>query len=191
MILMLAQDAASDDAFLIYGFILLSIAVVLLAIELFVPSGGLIGVLAGVSAIASIVAFFKFDTTWGYVSAIAYLILGPIAGVFIFKLWLHSPVGRGMILGTQVGAPEGSEVPDDDDEDASGRADQARRERLAQLQELIGAEGVTVTHLRPVGVVKIESQRVDALAEDGMIPADTRVVVTDVYDNQIKVRAKG
>jgi hypothetical protein len=31
---------------------------------------------------------------------------------------------------------------------------------------------------------------VDALAEGGIIPADTPVVVVEVYDNQIKVRER-
>ena len=49
---------------------------------------------------------------------------------------------------------------------------------------------MTVTGLRPVGVVKINGQRVDALAEGGVIAANTPVLVTDVYDNQIKVRPR-
>ena len=184
-LLTLAQDAAPNDAYLIYAFVLVALALVLIFVELIVPSGGLIGVLAGIAAIGSVIAFFAYDTTWGLVSALAYLILGPIVGVFVFKLWLHSSLGQRMILGGQSGAPDGEVMEED-----PALADQARRERLAQLQELIGAEGTTVTHLRPVGVVKIEGQRVDALAEDGVIDAGTDVVVTDVYDNQIKVRRK-
>ncbi|MHC5009117.1 MAG: NfeD family protein [Planctomycetota bacterium] len=47
-----------------------------------------------------------------------------------------------------------------------------------------------MTDLRPVGVVKIDGQRIDALAESGIVEAETPVVVTDVYDNQIKVRPR-
>ena len=58
-----------------------------------------------------------------------------------------------------------------------------------QLRELIGAEGRAITALRPVGVVKIGGERVDALSELGVIESGTDIVVTDVYDNQVKVRA--
>ena len=59
---------------------------------------------------------------------------------------------------------------------------------VEELRQLIGAEGVTETALRPVGFVKINGQRLDAMAESGIVEAGMPVVVTDVYDNQIKVR---
>lgn len=179
---LLAQAATSDGGYLLWGFVLVAVAFFLLFVELLVPSGGLIGILCGIAAIGSVVAFFKYDTTWGLVAALGYLLLGPIILVFVFKLWINSPLAKGMILGGHVG---------EDDEVPIGGPDQARRERLAQLQALIGAEGVAVTALRPVGVVKINDERVDALAESGVILSGTPVIVTDVYDNQIKVRAKG
>ena len=177
-----APAAGDGDAYLLWGFMLLGIALVLLFLELFVPSGGLIGVVAGIAAIASVIAFFRFDTTWGMVAAGSYLVLGPIIGVFAFKLWLNSPLAKNMILG-------GNETVADNEEDLAMSAEHARQERLAQLRQLIGAQGVAVTALRPVGTVKINGQRIDAMAEFGIIDAGTAVVVTDLYDNQIKVRA--
>ena len=76
---------------------------------------------------------------------------------------------------------------------AEGAPDPAGKSRLgrhAQLRERIGAEGVTITALRPVGIVKINGQRIDAMAESGIVEANTPVVVADVYDNQIKVRPR-
>lgn len=176
-----ASAAAENDQLLVWGFLLLGAAAVLLFLELFVPSGGLIGILAGVAAVGSIVAFFKYDTTWGLVATLSYLILGPIIAVFGFKMWLNSPIGRGMILG-------GNEPGAIDEEDAPA-AEHARQARAAQLRQLIGAQGVAVSYLRPVGTVKINGQRIDAMAESGVIEPGTPVVVADVYDNQVKVRA--
>lgn len=186
MSLLLAQAATStaggDDSYMLWGMVLLGATIVLLFLELFVPSGGLIAVLAGVTAIASIISFFKHDTTWGLVAAATYIILGPIIGIFGFRLWLNSPLAKRMILG-------GDEMSNGDAEDQSPMSDaHARQERLAQLRQLIGAQGAAVTPLRPVGVVKINGQRIDAMAESGVIDSGTLVVVTDVYDNQIKVR---
>jgi membrane-bound ClpP family serine protease len=98
----------------------------------------------------------------------------------MFKFWLHSPMARLMILG-------GSEVQDTEGE-GGVETELDRRERLSELQELIGLSGVTITALRPVGTVRIEGRRVDAMAETGVIEADTPIVVCDIYDNQIKVR---
>jgi len=178
-----AQDPQANDIYLVWGFILLGVAIGLLVLELFVPSGGVIGVLCGIAAIGSVVSFFRFDTTFGVVAMIAYIVLGPIVIYFGFKMWVASPLGRRMILGAndEVVNEQGETIP---------TAEIARRERLERLRQLIGAEGVTVTALRPVGTVRIAGQRLDALSESGIIEANTPVTVTEVYDNQIKVRPR-
>lgn len=175
-------DATGDSTYFVWGCLLFGVALVLLCIEFFIPSGGLIGILCGVAAIGSIVAFFKYDTTWGIGVSLGYVVLTPITLVFVFKLWLNSPVGKAMILGDVT--------PGRDQEEAEAVSEQARRARLAELQQLIGAEGVTETALRPVGTVRINGQRADGLAETGVIEANTPVIVTDIYDNQIKVRPR-
>jgi membrane-bound ClpP family serine protease len=180
MMMTLAQS--SSDGYLLWALVLLGATILLLFMELFVPSGGLIGILAGIAAIGSIVAFFQYDLTWGLVASGTYLILGPIIGVFGFRWWINSPLGRRMILG---GDEPGAIDPDDDSPMSNAHA---HKERQAQLRQLIGAQGVTVTPLRPVGVVKINGQRVDAMAESGMIDSGKAIAVVDVYDNQIKVR---
>ncbi len=185
MIYTLAQAAVplaktGDDSYLFWALVLLGGAVLLLGLELFIPSGGLIGMLAAIATLGSAICFFQYDTTWGIVMSSSYVLLGPIIVIFGFRLWLNSPLGRRMILG-------GDEMADDDDDSPMSDA-HARHERIAQLRQLIGAQGTAVTFLRPVGVVKINGQRIDAMAESGVIDAGTTVIVTDVYDNQIKVR---
>ena len=184
MILLLAQTATepSNDGALLWGFILGGAALGILFLELLVPSGGLLGLLCGVAIIGSITAFFRYDTTFGFVSLLGYAILTPFVIVFGFKLWIQSPLARRMVLGGDAGNANAEGAPD--------AAKQARIDRQAELRELIGAEGVTITALRPVGVVKINGQRVDAMAESGIVEANTPIVVADVYDNQIKVRPR-
>ncbi len=87
-----------------------------------------------------------------------------------------------MVLGGTAILPERGE-------ESYRESEKARSQRLSQ-EELIGAEGMTLSALRPVGFVKINGQRIDAMAETGVIEANMPVVVTDVYDNQIKVRPR-
>jgi len=189
----LAQDAATtttntatavvnEPAFFIWGCVFFGVAMFLLVLELFIPSGGLIGILSGVGAVASIVCFFRYDSTWGVGVSLAYVVLGPILVIFLFRMWVSSSLAKVMILGADQ-ARLG-----DDPEEATLASEAERRARLEELRALIGATGVTDTALRPVGTVRIEGQRIDALAETGIIEANTPIVVTDVYDNQIKVR---
>jgi membrane-bound ClpP family serine protease len=184
MTLLLAQavtESTNDNA-LLWGFILGGAALGILVLELLVPSGGLLGLLCGVAIIGSITAFFRYDTTFGFVSLLGYAILTPLVIIFGFKLWIQSPLARRLVLGGNTGNA--------DDEGAPDSAEQARLRRHAELRELIGAEGVAVTALRPIGVIKINGQRIDAMAESGIVEASTAIVVTDVYDNQIKVRPR-
>jgi membrane-bound ClpP family serine protease len=58
-----AQPAVTpdNDVYVIYAVLLLGAAVILLLVEFFVPSGGLIGILCGIAAIGSVFAFYKYD----------------------------------------------------------------------------------------------------------------------------------
>lgn len=187
MLQMLAQSVDSsnaDSTYLVYGLILVAAAIVLFAIELFVPSGGLIGLLCGVAAIGSIVAFFVYDTLFGWVALGTYVVLTPLAIWLALKLWMSSPMARNIVLGHEDDEPEYDASP----EAGAVAAERAQLDRVAALRALIGAEGVTVTALRPVGTIRISGQRIDALAESGVIDANTPIMVCDVYDNQVKVR---
>ncbi len=187
MSLALAQAAAQttdNSGFLWWGLVLFGAALFLLFLELLVPSGGLIGLLCGVAAIASVVAFFRYDFKVGMAAAVLYAFLTPVLLVFVFKLWVHSPLARRMILADK------DEPIAQPDEETVRESERVRSQRLAELRQLIGAEGMTVSDLRPVGFVTINGRRMDGLAESGTIDAQTPIVVTDVYDNQVKVRAK-
>ena len=184
MALTLAQAAteAPDSTYFIWGCILCAIAIVLLMLEFFVPSGGLIAILCGVCAVGSVVSFFMYSTVAGAIATIGYVVVTPFLIVFMFKVWLHSPIAKTMILGGE------DNTANIGNEEAAAASEQQRLERLAELKDLIGAEGIAETALRPVGTVRIEGRRIDAMAESGIVDINTPVVVTDVYDNQIKVR---
>jgi len=177
-----AAAGGADATALVWGIVLFGVAFVLFVIELFVPSGGLISVVGGVALVGSVAAFFTYDTTWGFASAGLYLVISPFVAVMLFKFWTHSKVGRRLVLGGE------EEDWDADPESAAARSEEARRKRLAELTALVGVEGVTETALRPVGTVRIDGRRIDALAESGVIEPGSPVVVVAAYDNQVKVR---
>ena len=175
--------AATNETLLVWGVILAAAAIVLFLLEIVIPSGGMLALLCGVAAIGSLILFFRYDATVGAFALLAYLILTPLLVVGGFKLWRSSPLASVMILGGDE--PESRDLTGDE---AFAASEQRRAERLREMEALIGIEGETATELRPVGVVKIDGRRVDALAESGVIPAGARVVVAAIYDNQIKVR---
>ncbi|HEB60417.1 MAG TPA: hypothetical protein ENJ06_01175 [Phycisphaeraceae bacterium] len=166
---------------LAWGVSLFAVAVLLFVLELFVPSGGIIGVVAAICALAGCVAFFQYSPQAGLIASISLAIVAPVGIWGAFKIYPHTPVGRRMILGTP---------PGEEDEAARRRIEQKLAEE-EKARQIIGAEGVTVTDLHPVGVVRIEGERMQALAESGIIEANTRVKVIAVEGTELKVRAIG
>jgi membrane-bound ClpP family serine protease len=79
-------------------------------------------------------------------------------------------------------------IVEEDEDEARQKSAQRQDKRRSELESFIGKQGTAITVLRPVGVVRIDGIRVDALAETGSIEANSLIEVTAVYDNQVKVR---
>lgn len=164
-----------EGELLFWGLGLLAAAMLLVVIEVFVPSGGLIAILSTGCAIAGVVCLFKVSTTWGAIGVAAVLVMGPLTFAFALKVWPSTPMGRKMM---------GEKPPE-----------QLEAERLAELKEreqlaaLVGMEGVVLVDLRPIGTIEVNGKRYEALSERSIIRAGSRVKITMVEPNQIKVRA--
>ena len=160
------------EALLIWGVLLVGVSLVLLAAEAFIPSGGLISLVAAAVAISGVVCLFKVDWKWGVAGAGTIAVLGPLVFIFALQLMPSTSMGRKLMFGEQ--GEERSVLENDG---------------MHDLDSLIGAEGVVLTALRPVGTVRLGDQRVDALAEISFIPAGTKVKVVSVEGTTIRVRA--
>lgn len=159
---------------LIWGLSLVAIALLLVLLEVFIPSGGIIAVVAALVAVAGLIGLYIHDLTWGLTGTLALMVLTPIIVAFALKMWTTSRVGRAMM----------GVLPEEEVE-RQRAAERARREaRLA----LLGAEGVALNDLRPIGVIEINGQRHDASSETGLIRRGARVKVTHVTDFDMKVR---
>ena len=186
---MLAQTAttaaeAPDASWIGIGLGLLLLALVLFALELFIPSGGMLGILCGLAAIGSVASFFMYSGSAGGFALIIYLIATPFLLVYGVKLWSSSSIGRRLILG-------GTEDLDGrglDDAEIEAEIEARRRSTREADASLVGRTARTATPLRPVGTIRIDGRRLDALAESGVIDADLDVEIIEVLDNQIKVR---
>lgn len=166
------------DALLYWGLGLLALSMVLLLIEVFVPSAGVIGVVAVVLAVVALVCLYRHDWRWGVACTLAVLVLGPSVFFFGLSVFPSTPLGR-RIIGPPTVDPE------------------AEREADAELLALINAEGDAVTDLRPAGFIRIDvsttarppaTTRVQAISEVAFIPAGTRVRITGADGLAVRVR---
>lgn len=163
-----------NESLLVWGWGLIGLGVILVALDLFLPSAGMLAVAAGASALAGVVCLFRFDTMWGLAGLGSVLVGGPIVAAFALKVWPHTPMGRRLIA-----APT--------EEQVTAQREQEEAERRARLA-LVGKEGVVLTDLRPVGVVEINGVRYDALSETRFVQAGSMVRVTTADGLQVKVR---
>ena len=157
-----------SDPTTISAVVLLAIALIFFFLEVFIPSGGLLGVLAGGSLIAGIVMLFTVDTTLGLVSLIASLIAVPALLAFGLKVMPDTIIGRLLTLKgpppREIGGAEPGDVV------------------------AIDAKGEAITDLRPIGTCLIDGKRLDCMAEAGVIEAGQPVRVVLADGMQIKVR---
>lgn len=169
--------AASSSALIATGFVLLGVGAVLAFLELFVPTAGVLAVATAVCLVASVVAFFMHSVTWGFAALVAYSAGAPFAVVFGFKLWSRTPIARRMVLGD-------AREPDPD-------APAGPPTRAAAGAVAAGDTGVALTALRPVGFARFGGERIEVVADLGMIEPGTEVVVTEASPSRVAVRARG
>jgi membrane-bound ClpP family serine protease len=140
----------------------------LLALEIFVPSAGILTVAAVGCILWSIVVAFQVHWVIGaiFLATIAGLTF-ILPGVFL-RIWRRSPMGKHMFLEPPRSA---------DDEPAS------------PYEDIIGEAGRALTPLRPSGAAEIRGKRMDVVADGGvMILEGEKIVVVSAAGNRIAVR---
>jgi len=162
---------------LLWGFGLIGVALALAIAEMFVPSGGVIAVVAVVVAGAGVVAFWRVNWVWGVTSLIGTIAGGVGAFNLAIRIFPHTPIGKNLILGSS-----------DPDEALSLRAREEQEALKESVKAIVGATGTAMTDLRPIGMAEINGRRVEVLAEGGMIDRGQPVRVTGVDDGQVRVR---
>ncbi len=150
--------------------VLLALALMLLFAEVFVPSGGMIGVAATFCLVYSLWLAFSQSYSLGMKFLAADVLLLPLAFCLAMYLWPKTPLARRVFL--RPPAPEEIES-----------SHSPRR-----LDHLIGQIGRALTPLRPSGLVDFDGRRLDGLSEDGLIATGTLVQAVRVRSGQIVVR---
>ena len=154
--------------FLVAGFLLL-------IAEVFIPTGGALGVMVFLSFTASIVFAWKAwgetssTTFWSFVGGL--IVMVPIVAFTAFHFLANSPLGNKVLLT----APKPEEVLPYQDE-------------MDHLSQLVGAVGVAETLLSPGGMVRVNNERLHAFSEGVMINMGEQVEVVAVRGTRVLVR---
>ncbi len=153
-----------------WSLILVGAGFLVIFIELFVPSAGILGIVAAACLISGIVLGFMDSARTGFFLMLAVSITLPLMFSVMVKIWPHTPIGRRILIGPQA---REDVVPTGDYYD--------------ELNSLIGRLGIAKTKMLPSGIVIIDGKKFDAVT-DGlpMEPGDT-IKVSTVKGNRIVV----
>lgn len=151
---------------IIIGLALVGLA--LLIVEMFIP-GAVLGFLGGLMMVTSVVLSFVF---YGPRQGTFVLLVLGFSSIILFFVWLKlfpsSPAGK---LLTLQKTTQGHSVP-------------------SAAAATLGAEGVSITALRPGGIVKIGDQRFEAASDGAFLPPGTAVTVTRIEGSQVIVQSR-
>ena len=155
---------------LVFAIFLYFACAVLIIAEVFVPSGGLISLCALACLIGGAVIFFHHSTTVGWIGIGIAAVMIPAVLIFAYKIFPKTRFGKSVTL-TPPTRQQGDAIPD-----------------TSELKEMLGAVGVVLTPLRPVGMCDFSGQRVECVAESGYVDKGKKVKVIDVESTQLTVR---
>lgn len=155
---------------LAWPLLLLAFGLLLLIAEVFIPSGGLIGVLALGFLAWSLVLAFRQSYELGLKFLAADFLLLPMALSLAVYLWPKTPLAKRVFL--KPPAPE--EV--------------AVSHRGGRLDHLVGQFGRALTPLRPSGLVDFDGRRLDGMSEGTLIASGALVQAVRVQSGRLVVR---
>ncbi len=155
---------------LYWSLILVAVGLTVIVLELFIPSAGVLGIIAAILLISGVIVGFVSGIQTGLIMLLAVLIILPVMFAVLIKAWPHTPIGRRILIGPvshEDVIPQG--------------------EYYTEIKTLEGQLGVVRTIMLPSGMVMINGKKYDAIS-DGMAlePGDT-IKVAAVRGNRIVV----
>ena len=155
---------------LVFAVFLYFACAALIIAEVFVPSGGIISLFALACVIGGAAIFFRHSSTAGWIGVVIAVIMIPSTLVFAYRIFPKTRFGKSVTL-TPPERQKGDAIPDTE-----------------ELKELLGAVGLVMTPLRPVGMCDFSGQRLECVAEGGYVDKDKEVKVINVESTQLTVR---
>ncbi len=166
MSVLVLAEASGAAGYVVAAIALTCVALMLFFAEIFIPSFGLISLVALGCMAGSVALAFQAGAGVGYLFMVLNALAIPVVVVVAFKLLPRSP----LVL-SQTFEDKKPKTP-------AVHSDEA----------LVGREGVAETDLRPAGKAEIDGRRVDVLTGGEYIESGTRVKVVRVEGARVFVR---
>jgi membrane-bound ClpP family serine protease len=151
---------------------LLLLGLGVMVLEVFVPSGGILGFVSIAALVAAVAtAFLEQGATAGMASLAVVVLAVPAVLAMAFRWFPETPLGRRVL----PPAPEAADVLPD-------------LERRRHVRELVGHRGRAASELLPWGRVEIDGEAVEAMSEGGPIEVGAAIEAVGVQGTALVVR---
>ncbi len=150
-----------------WAILLMVLGCLLVVLEVFIPSAGILSLMAAAALIGSILIAFREGPATGFTFTATVIFVVPVVVTLAFKYWPKTPMGKA-ILG---------EPPTEDEV----RPEDPRR-------ALVGRVGIARSKMLPSGAVEIDGQMIDAMSQGQVIEPGQYVTVVEVRANRVVVR---
>ena len=158
-------------SYLLLSIIGIFVALLLLSVEIFLPTAGTVGIVALLVVIAAVAAAFLHSVMYGSIFLLLIVVAIPFLFMSAVKIWPHTPIGRMILIGD---IKKENVMPKDS--------------HYVRVADQIGRIGVAHTKMYPSGIVIIEDQKFDALTKGFPIEAGESVKVVSVEGNRLQVQ---
>ncbi len=147
--------------------ILFVIGLILLVIEMFIPGFGLAGISGIIILVVDIIYSAKTFIQGFWLMIFVLLVLAILFMLFIY-LMSHDKLPNRMVLKDETNAKSGFVSSEN-------------------KKQLLNAEGLTLTALRPAGIANINDLRVDVVSLGGFIESSKKIKVVAVDGGRVVV----
>ena len=143
----------------------------LLTVEIFLPTAGTVGILAFLVVVAAVISAFLHSVMYGSIFLLLIVVATPFLFAAAVKIWPHTPIGRMILIGD---IKKENVMPKDS--------------HYVRIADQIGKTGIAKTKMYPSGIVIIDDQKFDALTTGFPIEAGETVKVISVKGNRLHVQ---
>ena len=154
----------------LWTFLFLCLAFIVAVLEVFLPSGGIFGVLAVGLLITSIVFAFQISVVFGSLYTFFVCLLVPVFLWYALRVWPKTWIGQQILL-----TPETDPALAPNDE-------------LQTLKQLVGRQGLAKSKMLLGGLIEIDGNRYGAVSDAEPIEAGEPVSVIRIEGTSLIVR---
>lgn len=155
---------------LVLGIFLIIVGAILLVLEVFIPSFGLLTGCAIASVAAGLWMFFRESPATGWLGVAIAVVIMPITWIITYRMFPKTRFGKSVTLAGPK-REKGDAIPD-----------------TPELEHMLGETGTVLTPLRPVGMCEFGGHRFECVADTGYVEKNKTIKVIHVEGTQLTVR---